>query len=329
MGDHLIVAPVGPGMPGTTIYTHHTASGNDTGTFHPARYLDWHKPTAAIELSDSLVKDILHYLECPPGAPTLRYLNRLIFNYIRRVPWESVSRIIKRHMTPELEVCPRWPGEFWQDALQFGFGGTCYESSLAFFSLLSKLGYEGYLTVNDMGESLGCHAAIVVLLNGHKYLVDITIPIQAAVRLDPQKTVRRRTSFQSYTIQPLSDNRFDVERSHHPHKYAFTLIDRPVSLPDYQMILQNDYRESGFFLNSVVMVKVIDGKTWRFFSDKKPYRVESSSRAGKSEWFPAPRKLPGVLAKRFQMPEDKIAAALAWASGPTGSMPTNGAGGSG
>lgn len=70
--------------------------------------------------------------------------------------------------------------EFWSDALQHGFGGTCYESSLAFYGLLDALGYEGYLTVNDMGDSRGCHAAIVLLLNGQKYLVDITIPIHAA-----------------------------------------------------------------------------------------------------------------------------------------------------
>jgi len=264
------------------------------------------------KLSGALVKDILDYLDCPSMAPTLRYLNRLIQAYIRKVPWESVSRIVKRHTTLDTKDCPRWPEEFWHEAMRDGFGGTCYESSLAFYSLLMALGYEGYLTVNDMGETRGCHAAIVLLLNGHKYLVDITIPVHVAVRIAPQKIVRRNTAFHNYTIRPVQENKFEVERSHHPRRNAFTIIDVPVSLADYRKIVENDYWETGYFLSSVVMVKVAGNKTWRFFSDHQPYRLESFNRAGKEETFMEPETLPYALAEVFKIPEDKISAALSW-----------------
>ncbi|HEY5730798.1 MAG TPA: arylamine N-acetyltransferase [Anaerolineales bacterium] len=254
----------------------------------------------------SLAMEILDYLDIPPKAPTLRYLNRLIHTYIRKVPWESVSRIIKRHTTPLTKDCPRLPVEFWNDAMQYGLGGTCYESSLAFFSLLTVLGFEGYLTVNDMGETRGCHAAITVLINGHKYLVDVTIPVHAAVRIDPRRTIKRTTGFHDYTVRPIQDDTYEVERSHHPHRSAFTLIDIPVSLPEYQTIMNNDYLETGYFLKSVVMVKVINGKTWRFFSDHVPYRLESFNRGGKREIFVGSEILPRVLTGLFHMPEDKI-----------------------
>ena len=78
-------------------------------------------------MKGTLVRAILNYLDCPPHAPTLRYLNRFIHAYIRKVPWESVSRIIKRGATSKTEDCPRLPEEFWSDALKHGFGGTCYE----------------------------------------------------------------------------------------------------------------------------------------------------------------------------------------------------------
>lgn len=268
-------------------------------------------------LSNSLVEDILDYLECPTKAPTLRYLNSLIHAYVRMVPWESVSRIVKRNTTLDTKDCPRWPVEFWQETVQHGFGGTCYESSLAFYSLLMALGYEGYLTINDMGDSRGCHAAIVLLLNEHKYLVDITIPVHVAVRFYPQKIVRRNTIFHNYTIRPVQENKFEVERSHHPNRNAFTLIDIPVRLQDYQTIVKNDYKETGFFLSSVVIVKVIGEKTWRFFSDHKPYKLESFNRSGKRERFIKPETLPHILAELFQMPEDKISAALSWISTPS------------
>jgi arylamine N-acetyltransferase len=268
------------------------------------------------DLSASLVKDILVYLDCPTQAPTLRYLNRLIYAYICRVPWESVSRIVKRHAVPETKKCPRWPEEFWQDAIRHGFGGTCYESSLAFFGLLVKLGFRGYLTVNDMGAHQGCHAAIVVLLDRQKYLVDITLPIHSAVRFDPQGVTRRQASFKQFRIHPVRTNTYEVKHAHHGNKIAFTLVDVPVDLPEYRTIVENDYGETGRFLNRVVMVKVIDNRTHRFFSDNQPYKLERFSRAGKTEMFLKPEILPYCLATVFEMPEDKISAALTWMQNP-------------
>ena len=195
--------------------------------------------------------------------------------------------------------------------MQYGFGGTCFESSLAFCSLLTALGYKGYLTVNDMGESRGCHAAIIILLHGQKYLVDITIPVHAAIRLDPQKTIKRRTALFDYTLRPVSENKYDVERGHRPSKNLFTLIDVPVSLMDYVAILEDDYTEAnGRFLKSVVMVKVVNEKGQRFFSDQKPYKLESFDRAGSMEKFIDSEMLSHVLAESFQIPETSIQTAL-------------------
>jgi arylamine N-acetyltransferase len=262
-------------------------------------------------LSNGLVKDILDYLGYPLNAPTLRFLNRLIPAYIRKVPWESVSRIVKRHTTPEIINCPRWSEEFWTEAMKFGFGGTCFESNLAFYSLLLALGYEGYLTVNDMGDTRKCHAAAVILLDGVNYLVDITIPVHSAVRINPQKTIRRRTEFHSYTIRPVEENKYEVERSHHPNRNAFTLIDIPVKLPDYKLIVENDYQDTGFFLNSVVMNKVIGNKIWRFFSENQPYKLESFNKQGKQEILIPVDTLAESLGKKFEMPVEKISLALA------------------
>lgn len=64
-------------------------------------------------LTDFLKKYILKSLGLPDEAPEPGYLNSLIRAYTRKVPWESVSRIIKRHKTIATVECPRWPGEFW------------------------------------------------------------------------------------------------------------------------------------------------------------------------------------------------------------------------
>lgn len=258
----------------------------------------------------STVNAILQLLGCQARPATLRNLNRLIYAYIRKVPWESVSRIVKRQTTLATTDCPRWPEEFWSDARQHGLGGTCFESSLAFYSLLISLGYTGYLTVNDMGESQRCHAAIVIVIDGHKYLVDITIPVHKAVRFAPHKLTRQPSSFHNYLIRPVGSNLYHVERSRHPQKYIFTLIDVPVRLPDYCTYVAIDYSPAGFFLDRVVMAKIIDDKTWRFFSDQRPYRLESFDRSGRCETLLTTERLPRSLAEKFNLPEDKIETAL-------------------
>lgn len=167
-----------------------------------------------------------------------------------------------------------------------------------------------------MGSTRACHAAIVLFLNDRKYLVDITIPLHGAVEINPHKATTKHTDFHDYTLLPMGGDVYRVERSHHPHKYAFTLIDRPVDLSDYQAIVEKDYTDTGFFLRSVVMVKVIEDKVWRFFSDHRPYRLESFNKEDRTEIVLSPERLAGSLAQQFQMPEDKISAALSWIHHP-------------
>lgn len=235
------------------------------------------------ELSEPLTARILGNLKCPREEPTLRYLNRLIYAYVRTVPWESVSRVVKRRATPETRDCPRLPEEFWNSAIERGLGGTCFESSLAFYSLLIALGYEGYLTVNDMGETRGCHAATTVLIGDRKYLVDVTIPVLAALRIDPRRITRRQAPVYDHTLHPVGDDRYEVRRSHNSRRSSFTLIDVPVSLPDYHLIVQNDYLATGNFNKSVVINKVIDQTMTRFVSDHFPYKLEQHNRRGRRE----------------------------------------------
>ena len=126
---------------------------------------------AVKSLPSDLTSQILAYLGCERKPPSVRYLNQLIGAYIRRAPWESVSRIIKRHTTAQASECPRWPEEFWRETLSWGTGGTCFENNLAFFTLLAALGFTGYLTINDMLDQRACHTASIISLRERKYLV--------------------------------------------------------------------------------------------------------------------------------------------------------------
>lgn len=263
-----------------------------------------------LELTTNQVDKILTYLESKPGKPTIWHLNQLMAAYINRVPWESFTRITKHRTTADQGKCPRWPAEFWEEAIHTGSGGTCFETNYAFFSLLYALGYTGYMTINDMGDTRACHAAIVIYLHGRKYLVDVSIPFQKALPIDPARKSRRDTSLQSVTITPLAERTYQVTRSPHPRPYVFTLIDVPVRLPDYEEAVIRDYGEGGFFLDRAVIVKKVNNRVWRFNGAEQPYKLEAFGKVGKLVIELTPEELIQTLSQHFILQRSIIQAAL-------------------
>jgi hypothetical protein len=228
--------------------------------------------------------NILAYLGVDAAPPALHLLDSLLDAYARRVPWESATRIVKRSIMTHDKDCPRWPREFWQDAARYHTGGTCFESNYAFFTLLRDLGFHGYLTINDMGATIGCHTAIVILLDGARYLVDAGMPLYAAIPLDYRAT-QRDTRLHTYTATPQGQHRYSIDRDRHPRPNCFTLVDVPVSEAAYRAALTADYGAGGLFLDRVIINRVIDGRPWRFASDALPYQMETFHTDGKTYYF--------------------------------------------
>src|SRR5262245_59501405 len=119
-------------------------------------------------LGPGLADAVLAHLGVARAAPDSALLDTLLAAYKARLPRDSTTRIVKRAATADTAACPRWPEEFWTDALERAGGGTCYESNYALFALLRSLGYDGYLTLNNMRDIArpACHAAIVLSLAG-------------------------------------------------------------------------------------------------------------------------------------------------------------------
>ncbi|MCB8987953.1 MAG: arylamine N-acetyltransferase [Ardenticatenaceae bacterium] len=261
-------------------------------------------------LDAALVQQVLDRFNLAAASPTPDFLAALLEAYAQTVPWESAFRMVKRAQCGgDTAVCPRWPAEFWQDHLQRGGGGTCFESNYAFFSLLRALGFEGYLTINNMGETVGCHTAIVAQLEGLNWLVDAGFPLYAPLLIDPQGTVGRASRWQQYTVRPDGRARYQIERAPHPKPNAFTLIDEPVSDAAYRAAATADYGPNGLFLDRVIINKVVNGR---------PYRYNAAENRDQMESFSGGRRIEHALdgdpvtavAAHFQMDAGVLRAAL-------------------
>ena len=248
---------------------------------------------------------LLH--EPPANRQTLQCL---LHQYTRIVPWESASRIVRRASHHHLEDCPAFPAAFWENALAHGTGGTCYESNYAFFSLLLRLGYQGWLTVNNMGDSIGCHSAILILLDGGKLLVDVGLPIHALLPICAAQTTVTESQFFRYAVEPLADDSYNIWRDPHPNRNAFTLIDKPIADARYRQATIRDYQpQTGLFLDALVMNKVIGERLWRFNSRGLPLHIEQFA-DGQRQDVPLTRDPAAQLADRFEIDRSILAAAL-------------------
>ncbi len=259
-------------------------------------------------LSPQMTVRALQHLGVSPADPDLALLDRLIAAYIRRVPWESAFRIAKRARTADTAACPRFAEEFWTDATERGGGGTCFESNYAFFSLLRALGYEGYLTVNNMDDFVGCHTAIVVKLDGERWLVDAGYPLHLALPIREEVT-RREGPFHTYTITPSGTRAYTLTRDRHPSPYIFTLIDAPVDEAAYRGATIADYGQDGLFLDKLVINKVVDEQLWRFNSAESSSHLQRFENGTRID-TPMEGDVAAALASRFGVDEATVRAAL-------------------
>lgn len=218
------------------------------------------------------VTSVLHYLGVDENPPTLSALDALLSAYTRRVPWESISRIARKARS--FADAPLMPSAFWASALAYGTGGTCYESNYAFLTLLRALGYDGYLTINNMNEKIGCHSAIMITLDGISYLVDVGMPFPVAIPVRPNQPTSRLGEFHTHLITPQGADVYLIERDNHPSRYCYHLVNQPIAENDYQQILINDYGDGGLFLDRAIIVKVIQNRIWRFDSASRPFQIE-------------------------------------------------------
>ncbi|MFT7585690.1 MAG: arylamine N-acetyltransferase [Cellvibrionaceae bacterium] len=270
-------------------------------------------------ISTHLSKNILQSLGLTKQPANIDFLDQILHAYTRSIPWESATRNVKRvqveSANQDVQQCPRWPEEFWALALEDGTGGTCFETNLSVFAFLNTLGYNGYLTINNMTESIGCHTAIVVLIDGEKWLFDAGYPLECVVPLSASQPTYKRGKFLDFQATPQGDGTYEITRLRHPKPYVFTLIDTPVSVEDYKQATANDYRPEGNFNESLVINKTVDEQLIRFSTRTADVLFESFTADPEGgmavrQVFSVEEDLAQQLANIFKMPISTLSHAL-------------------
>ncbi|MBN1967256.1 MAG: arylamine N-acetyltransferase [Anaerolineae bacterium] len=250
--------------------------------------------------------------ELPPDLPTL---NRVLRAWSARIPWESASRMA-RHTMATRATPPdfaRSPESFFADALRLGTGGTCFETNFALRALLMALGFTATLHFCDMddGSVPDPHCALVVAMDGTRFLADAGFPVPGALPLSEDTPTAVETPVYHYTADPAA-TRWAIGRTSAPyHARVFWLKQDPIPEPDFWARLLQDHAPGGLFLDEVIVTKVLDEATILRFSEGKGMIRRSP---GLEEAVPLSSveqaDLPGTLARLFDMDARVLRSAL-------------------
>lgn len=220
---------------------------------------------------------VLEWLGLRRAPLTRAWLDDLLRAYAAHVPWESASRIVRRHSFGDAAACVACPADFWRDVMALGTGGTCFESNAALAALLEALSIPVHRTINDRPPTAGSHTALLVDVDGECLLVDAGFPIYATVplpRSDETRTSQTPWGAFSARAVPGTVDRFRITQHPHPRPLAFELVARPVTPAAYRAATCADYGRRGLFLDRVIIKKLVAGEMWRFASSDRPWGLE-------------------------------------------------------
>lgn len=122
---------------------------------------------------DRWIHDYLALLGEPPRPPSLAALARLVRAQISTVPFDN-SLALRRRLAAgdDGPVAPIETGAVLQEWIARRAGGVCFEHTALFGPLLGALGYAVMPVAGEISFP-GSHQALVVSVDGRRWLVDV------------------------------------------------------------------------------------------------------------------------------------------------------------
>ena len=128
-------------------------------------------PASGAGASRDWVRRYLGLLGVDHPAPGPEGLGRLTRAHLAAVPFENVTSILRRRADLGRPVAPLDPEALLAAWEQKRGGGLCFEVAELFGRLLVALGYRAHVVLGTI-TFLGSHQAVLVELDGRRYLVD-------------------------------------------------------------------------------------------------------------------------------------------------------------
>jgi arylamine N-acetyltransferase len=145
----------------------------------------------------------LELYKLSPMLPDLKLLGGIAGSFAG-LPWENLSKFIKKHrpgQTSSADLPPwlrsiagveklRFGDEVLEDHARLGTGGTCFSLTNALRRIVTDLGFRTHPVMADMQHGPNVHCALLVEVDGSRYLLDPGYLVAEPIPLDGGQAVR-------------------------------------------------------------------------------------------------------------------------------------------
>ncbi|MCP4900658.1 MAG: arylamine N-acetyltransferase [bacterium] len=205
-------------------------------------------------MPDLLFDRYLALLGMEPAPPSLDNLNRLVSAQLMRVPFENISKLLRKRRGGTWTVPSM--GEYLDGIEKNNFGGTCYVNNPNFCQLLKHLGYEVDLCGAEMSKP-DVHVVSIVYLSGLEYLVDVGYgaPFYESMPRDLDRDLEIRWGRSRYVLQPQDDHGRSRMDHYHDDRliHGYTVYPTARALDYFEDVVHDSYSDSATFMNTLVV----------------------------------------------------------------------------
>jgi arylamine N-acetyltransferase len=155
--------------------------------------------------------DFMQHFGIAPEVPPRQLLDSVVTAFAR-LPYENITKIIKRAEAANAERARRYPEEVIRDHIKWGTGGTCFSLTSALAQLVRDLGWRAEFILANRSYGQNTHCALLVWVDGAPHLLDPGFLIVNPIQLRPEGEQEVNTSFNRLILKP-EDNPDQVSLS--------------------------------------------------------------------------------------------------------------------
>ncbi|MFO7888973.1 MAG: arylamine N-acetyltransferase [bacterium] len=191
--------------------------------------------------------------------PSINLLKEILY-YFSRIPYENMSKIIKRYKNFDDPLKIRFPDEVMEDHFKFNFGGTCFSVTFLLKTILTFHGFKGYIVMADMNWGKNVHCAFVVVHNSQSYLVDPGYLLNQPLYLSRGKPVITRTPFSGIKLKfDECNNSYILYTFNNKNiKWRYKFVNKPVSEKEFLEYWLSSFNWNS--MNAICIATVIENK---------------------------------------------------------------------
>ncbi len=121
------------------------------------------------------------------------------------IPYENITKIIKRAETGSAEKARRYPAEVVHNHIDWGSGGTCFSLTATLAHLVRRLGWRADYILADRRYGQNTHCALLVWIGDTPHILDPGFLILSPIAVPDKEEQEIKTSFNKLILSPQED----------------------------------------------------------------------------------------------------------------------------